>query len=93
MGKNSWWEGQKNSAGSARGSAYWTYQKAPDSPSEEGEGAWVGLDNKWGKNIDSGSESERPKNIPPPPVKAGVIPIFLLGPKKKVEEADATPPA
>ena len=91
LGKNTWWEGNHGGAGSQRGSAYYTYQKLPDSPSEVGESPWIGLDNRWSSGGEMGSETERPANIPPPPKPANEIPMFQLGEKKKESEEESQP--
>ena len=103
LGKNSYWEGNHGGAGSQRGTTYWTYNKLPPSPSEEGESAWIGMDKSWSNSRpasghfkdddntpDKPKELKRPDNIPPPPEKALPLPIFQLGEKKKVNEEEKT---
>ena len=84
LGKNSHWEGQPVGAGLARGSRYFTFDKLPGSPAEDGEKAWIGLDNTWA----NGDGEERPKNMPPPPPDPGALPVFQIGPQKNQGEGD-----
>ena len=86
LGKNSWWEGQRTSAGEQRGSAYMTYNKLPATPNEEGSEAWIGLDDRWSSGQIDGSETARPANMPKPPADPPKFPDFRLGPKKKLDE-------
>ena len=92
LGKNTWWEGgAQGGAGSQRGTTYWTHDKLPDSPAEDGEKPWIGLDNKWSSGWGKDGDPI-PKNMPKPPAEGKTPPSFQLGPKKKAEESDAAAP-
>ena len=87
LGRNTWWEGQHVGAGLERGSRYYTFGEAADSPVEDGEKPWVGLDNTWAEGVGDGI----PKNMPPPPAEPAEPPEFRIGERKSpAEEAEQT---